>query len=53
MRRLSSVFLSMGGFFHDGRFPTLAQVIDHYDTAKGPGLNAQEKLDLAQYLLSL
>lgn len=42
-----------GGFYHDGRFPTLAAVIDHYDTCMGLGLTAAEKSDLNQYLLSL
>lgn len=42
-----------GGFYHDGRFPTLAAVIDHYTAVLGLGLNDQEKRDLAQYLLSL
>jgi hypothetical protein len=42
-----------GGFYHDGRFATLADVIEHYNRVKRLGLNAQEKADLAQYLLSL
>ena len=42
-----------GGFYHDGRFPTLAAVVDHYDTCMGLGLTAAEKSDLVQYLLSL
>ena len=27
-----------GGFYHDGRFPTLAAVIDHYDSHFSLGL---------------
>jgi hypothetical protein len=42
-----------GGFYHDGRFATLAAVIDHYDTAFHLGLSASEKADLEQYLRSL
>jgi hypothetical protein len=42
-----------GGFYHDGRFPTLLSVVNHYDAFFRIGLNAQEKSDLVQYLLSL
>jgi hypothetical protein len=42
-----------GGFFHDGRFATLLDVVNHYNTCFGLGLTDQEKSDLAQYLLSL
>ena len=42
-----------GGFFHDGRFPTLAAVVDHYDGFFGLGLTADEKSDLVEYLKSL
>jgi hypothetical protein len=42
-----------GGFYHDGRFPTLAAVIDHYDSHFSLGLSSAEKLDLAEYLKSL
>lgn len=42
-----------GGFFHDGRFPTLLDVVNHYDTCFSLGLSGQEKNDLVQYLLSL
>jgi cytochrome c peroxidase len=44
---------STGGFYHDGRFATLAEVIDHYDAHFRLGLTAQEKSDLIQYLMSL
>jgi mono/diheme cytochrome c family protein len=43
---------SKGGFWHDGRFPTLAAVVDHYDGCFGLQLTAQEKADLVQYLRS-
>ena len=42
-----------GGYYHDGRFATLAAVIDHYDRHFSLGLNAAEKHDLAEYLKSL
>jgi cytochrome c peroxidase len=42
-----------GGFYHDGRFATLAAVIDHYDAHFALGLTTQEKGDLEQYLKSL
>jgi hypothetical protein len=42
-----------GGFYHDGRFPTLAAVVDHYNTCMSLSLTAGEKSDLVQYLLSL
>ena len=42
-----------GGFYHDGRFPTLAAVIDHYDSHFSLGLSSGEKRDLAEYLRSL
>jgi hypothetical protein len=42
-----------GGFFHDGRFPALLDVVNHYDTCFNLGLNAQEKSDLVEYLKSL
>jgi hypothetical protein len=42
-----------GGFYHDGRFPTLRAVINHYDAHFGLGLTARQKSDLEQYLMSL
>ena len=42
-----------GGFFHDGRFATLRDVMDHYDGAFGLSLSEQEKSDLVEYLKSL
>ena len=42
-----------GGFYHDGRFATLLEVINHYDTHFGLGLTEAEKADLAEYLKSL
>jgi hypothetical protein len=42
-----------GGFYHDGRFATLAAVTEHYDRGFRLGLNPQEKHELAEYLKSL
>jgi hypothetical protein len=42
-----------GGFYHDGRFATLQNVVDHYNTCMSLGLVQNEKGDLIQYLLSL
>jgi hypothetical protein len=43
---------SQRGFYHDGRFPTLLDVVDHYDSCFKLGLSAQQKGDLVQYLKS-
>ena len=40
-----------GGFYHDGRFPTLRAVVDHYDSCFKLGLSGREKSDLVQYLI--
>lgn len=42
-----------GGFYHDGRFPDLKAVVDHYNTTFNLGLTPAQKDDLVQYLLSL
>ncbi|RPJ27786.1 MAG: hypothetical protein EHM33_06795 [Chloroflexi bacterium] len=42
-----------GGFYHDGRFATLLDVVNHYDTHFGLGLTDSEKSDLVEYLKSL
>jgi hypothetical protein len=42
-----------GGFYHDGRFATLQDVIAHYDSFFGLGLGAGEKADLEEFLKSL
>jgi len=42
-----------GGFYHDGRFATLRDVVDHYDRFFNLGLTEAEKGDLVNYLLSL
>jgi len=42
-----------GGYFHDGRFQTLAQVVQHYDSCFKTNLSSSEQSDLVQYLKSL
>jgi cytochrome c5 len=42
-----------GGFYHDGRFATLKDVVAHYDGTFRLGLNDGEKNDLVEYLKSL
>ena len=42
-----------GGFYHDGRFPTLAAVVDHYDVGQSLALTPAQKSDVVEYLKSL
>ena len=42
-----------GGFYHDGRFTTLADVVAHYDGFFDLGLTGAETADLVEYLKSL
>jgi hypothetical protein len=42
-----------GGYYHDGRFATLAAVIQHYDGALKLGLSEPERRDLEEFLKSL
>jgi cytochrome c5 len=42
-----------GRFYHDGRFQTLLDVVNSYNTRFGLGLTDQEKVDLVEYLKSL
>jgi CxxC motif-containing protein (DUF1111 family) len=42
-----------GGFYHDGRFPTLMDVVNHYDGFKRLNLSDREKRELVEYLKSL
>jgi hypothetical protein len=44
---------SKGGFWHDGRFPNLRAVVQHYNGCFGLGLNSGETSDLVQFLMSL
>lgn len=42
-----------GGFYHDGRFPTLHDVVNHYDSCLNLGLSGQNKGDLVEFLKSI
>lgn len=42
-----------GGYYHDGRFATLDDVIGHYDQHFGLELTSEERSDLVHYLKSL
>jgi hypothetical protein len=42
-----------GGFYHDGRYATLQDVVRHYDAFLELGLSDQEKTSLVEYLKSL
>lgn len=42
-----------GRFYHDGRFKTLLDVVNHYDTHFNLDLTDEEKRDLVEYLKSL
>ena len=42
-----------GGFYHDGRFATLRDVVEHYNTFLNTNLTERQKLDLVEYLKSL
>jgi cytochrome c5 len=44
---------SQGGFYHDGRFATLRDVVDHYDQHFGLHLTEAKKSDLVEFLKSL
>jgi hypothetical protein len=44
---------SKGGFYHDGRFATLMDVVNHYNSCKQLNLTEAEKADLVEYLKSL
>jgi len=44
---------SKGGFYHAGRFATLADVVTHCDTCFSLGLTAQEQSDVVEYMKSL
>lgn len=39
-----------GGFYHDGRFATLLDVVNHYNSHLGLDLKDQDKTDLIEYL---
>src|SRR5436309_713950 len=39
-----------GGFYHDGRFATLDDVVQHYNSTQSLGLSPQDIKDLVEYL---
>lgn len=44
---------AQGGFYHDGRFATYGDVINHYNQKQALNLTPREKQDLVEYLKSL
>jgi hypothetical protein len=44
---------TQGGFYHDGRFATLMDVVSHYNQTFSLNLTPQQMLDLVEYLKSL
>lgn len=44
---------SKGGFYHDGRFASYLDVVNHYNNRFSLGLSASQKNDLVEYLKSL
>lgn len=51
---LKGMFVKMkGGFYHDGRFATLMDVVNHYNNHQKLDLTEQEKKDLVEYIKSL
>jgi len=42
-----------GGFYHDGRFATLRDVLEHYNSFFKLGLGERQKTELTEYLKSL
>jgi hypothetical protein len=50
---LSRASSRTSGFYHDGRFTTLLDVVNHYDTLFSLELTDTEKADLVEYLKSL
>jgi len=47
------LFHGKRGYYHDGRFVTLADVVDHYDSLLSLGLSSAQKTDLVEFLKSL
>ncbi len=45
--------VKQAGFFHDGRFRTLMDVMNHYNRVFNLGLTDQEKRDVIEYMKSL
>ena len=51
---LSGLFTrAKGGFYHDGRFATYLDLVNHYNDFFSLNLTSSEKQDLIEYLKSL
>jgi hypothetical protein len=50
---LKGIWIRKRGFYHDGRFATLLDVVNHYNGFKTLNLTEPEKKDLVEYLKSL
>jgi hypothetical protein len=50
---LKGMWIRKRGFYHDGRFATLMDVVNHYNGFKKLSLTDPEKNDLVEYLKSL
>jgi cytochrome c peroxidase len=50
---LKGLWIRKRGFYHDGRFPTFMDVVNHYNDFKKLALTEPEKNDLVEYLKSL
>lgn len=50
---LKGIWIRKRGFYHDGRFPTLLDVVNHYDSFRELNLTEAEKKDLVEYLKSI
>jgi len=50
---LKGIWIRKRGFYHDGRFATLMDVVNHYDSFKKLNLTDTEKKDLVEYMKSL
>jgi len=50
---LKGMWIRKRGFYHDGRFATLLDVVNHYNSFKNLSLTDQEKNDLVEYVKSL
>ena len=50
---LKGLWIRKRGFYHDGRFATLLDVVNHYDSFKKLNLTETEKKEVIEYLKSL
>ena len=47
------LFKRTRGYFHDGRFATLMDVVNHFDSFQKLGLSDADRSDLVEYLKSI